>query len=115
MHKPYRFKKCSKTTENDIEFLKRRDDVLADLKAGTSFRVSSSGMVEGFVQCIGDLTLTDCSTCLSEAVGQLKMLCGSAAAADVFLGQCYAQYWASGYYDFSDGRFLPHIFSSKHS
>ncbi|XP_010098939.2 cysteine-rich repeat secretory protein 15 [Morus notabilis] len=96
-----RYKKCSKSVSNDVEFFRRRDDVLADLQGATSFRVSSSGLVEGFAQCIGDLSPTDCSSCLADAIGKVKSLCGSAAAADVFLAQCYARYWASGYYDLS--------------
>lgn len=97
-----RYKKCSKSVNNDVEFFKRRDDVLADLQTTISFKVGSSGFVEGFAQCLGDLTSADCTTCLAEAVAKLKSLCGSAAAADVFLAQCYARYWASGYYDFAD-------------
>ncbi|XP_052170271.1 plasmodesmata-located protein 8 [Diospyros lotus] len=96
-----KFKKCSKSTSNDVEFFRRRDDVLADLQTAIGFRVSTSGMVEGFAQCLGDLSSADCSACLSDAVVKLKSLCGSAQAADVFLGQCYARYWASGYYDTS--------------
>ncbi|XP_014492538.1 cysteine-rich repeat secretory protein 15 isoform X1 [Vigna radiata var. radiata] len=97
-----RYKKCSKGVTSDVEFFRRRDDVLADLQTANGFRVSSSGLVEGFAQCLGDLTLSDCSSCLADAVGKLKTLCGSAAAAHVFLGQCYARYWASGYYHESD-------------
>lgn len=94
-----KYKKCSKGVSNDVEFFRRRDDVLADLQSAVGFRVSTSGLIEGFAQCIGDLSPTDCSSCLADAVGKLKSLCGSAAAADVFLAQCYARYWASGYYD----------------
>ncbi|XP_065864143.1 plasmodesmata-located protein 8 [Euphorbia lathyris] len=94
-----KFKKCSRSANNDVEFFRRRDDVLADLQTAIGFRVSSSGLVEGYAQCLGDLNSGDCSSCLANAVGMLKNLCGSAAAADVFLGQCYARYWASGYYD----------------
>ncbi|GAB4834180.1 hypothetical protein Ancab_032445 [Ancistrocladus abbreviatus] len=97
------YKKCSKSTSNDVEFFKRRDDVLADLQGATGFRVSTSGLVQGFAQCTGDLSQGDCSSCLSQAVSQLKNLCGSAAAAQVFLGNCYAQYWAAGYYDVDSG------------
>ncbi|MBA0685834.1 hypothetical protein Goari_013477 [Gossypium aridum] len=92
------FKKCSRSVNNDVEFFKRRDDVLADLQSAIGFKVSSSGLVEGFSQCLGDLSSSDCSACLSDAVAKLKSLCGSAAAAGVYLGQCYARYWASGYY-----------------
>lgn len=99
-----RYKKCSaKSVTNDEEFFRRRDDVLADVEGAIGFRVSSSGLVEGFGQCLGDLGAADCTACLAEAVGKLKSLCGSAVAADVFLGQCSARYWASGYYDTSSG------------
>ncbi|KAF2303475.1 hypothetical protein GH714_018701 [Hevea brasiliensis] len=90
-----RYKKCSKSVNNDAEFFRRRDDVLADLQTAMGFKVSSSGVVEGYAQCLGDINSADCSSCLADAVGMLKTLCGSAAAADVFLGQCYARYWAS--------------------
>ncbi|KAI8545368.1 hypothetical protein RHMOL_Rhmol07G0034300 [Rhododendron molle] len=96
------YKKCrAKSVTNEEEFFRRRDDVLADVEGAIGFRVSSSGLVEGFGQCLGDLGAADCTACLAEAVGKLKSLCGSAVAADVFLGQCYARYWASGYYDTS--------------
>ncbi|KAL6981766.1 Plasmodesmata-located protein 8 [Sarracenia purpurea var. burkii] len=99
-----RYKKCSKSSSNDVEFFRRRDDVLGDLAAAAAgFRVSSSGLVEGFAQCLGDMSSGDCSACLTDAVGKLKSLCGSTEAADVFLGQCYARYWASGYYDTTSG------------
>ncbi|KAJ7007477.1 hypothetical protein D5086_004862 [Populus alba] len=93
-----KYKRCSKSVDNDVEFFRRRDDVLADLPTAMGFKVSCSGPVEGYAQCLGDLSSSDCSSCLADAVGQLKNLCGSAAA-DVYLGQCYARYWASGYYD----------------
>ncbi|XP_061363141.1 plasmodesmata-located protein 8-like [Gastrolobium bilobum] len=97
-----RYRKCSKAVTNDVEFFRRRDDVLADLLTANGFRVSTSGFVEGFALCLGDLTVADCSSCLAEVVGMLKSICGSAAAADVFLAQCYARYWESGYYGEKD-------------
>ncbi|KAF1002338.1 hypothetical protein AG4045_021517 [Apium graveolens] len=87
-----RFRKCSKSVETDV---------LADLQRAVGFRVSTSGLVEGLAQCLSDMSASDCGSCLSDAVGKLKSLCGSAEAADVFLAQCYARYWASGYYDSS--------------
>ncbi|XP_019709404.1 plasmodesmata-located protein 8 isoform X2 [Elaeis guineensis] len=92
------YRKCSASASKDAEFFRRRDDVLADLQNGVGFRVSSSGTVQGYAQCVGDLSSADCTACLAQAVGQLKNSCGSAMAADVYLGQCYAKYWASGYY-----------------
>ncbi|XP_043718446.1 plasmodesmata-located protein 8-like [Telopea speciosissima] len=95
------FKKCSRSSTNDPEFYRRRDDVLADLQTAIGFRVSTLGLVEGVAQCLGDLNSADCSSCLSEAVSKLKNVCGSVASADVYLAKCYAKYWASGYYDSS--------------
>ena len=75
-----RLKKCSRSLATDSDFYRRRDDVLADLEASSGFRVSTSGFVQGFGQCLGDLNSEDCSSCLADAVGKLKSLCGSAAA-----------------------------------
>ncbi|XP_047333771.1 plasmodesmata-located protein 8-like isoform X2 [Impatiens glandulifera] len=99
-----RYKKCGKSVGGgDPEFFKRRDDVLLDLTVSSGFRISKAGLVEGFAQCNGDLTASDCSVCLADAVQKIKTVCGSAEAADIFLGQCYARCWASGYYDSSPG------------
>ncbi|KAL8500357.1 hypothetical protein ACS0TY_020094 [Phlomoides rotata] len=98
-----RYKKCSTSRSNDVEFLRRRDEVLSELQGAYGFRVSATGEVEGYAQCLGDLTAADCSGCLSEAVEKVKMLCGTAAAGDVFLTQCYVRYWEAGYYDSSSG------------
>lgn len=96
----FRFKKCSQSISHDAQSIKRRNDVLAELgEVDQGFRVSSSGLVQGFSQCLGDLNPTDCSSCLGEASSQLKSVCGSSEAGDVFLAQCYMRYWASGYYD----------------
>ncbi|KAL0397753.1 UNVERIFIED_CONTAM: Plasmodesmata-located protein 8 [Sesamum calycinum] len=81
-----RFKKCSGNGGNDGEFLRRRDDVLADLQGAVGFRVAAAGAVEGYAQCLGDLEAADCSACLADAVMKVKSLCGPAAAGDVFLG-----------------------------
>ncbi|XP_078167437.1 plasmodesmata-located protein 8 isoform X2 [Carex rostrata] len=92
------YRRCSTKTSNDGDFLRKRDDVLAILQSGNGFQVTSSGSVQGYSQCIGDLAASHCTTCLAEAVNQLRNSCGSAKAADVYLAQCYARYWASGYY-----------------
>ncbi|KAL9250806.1 Plasmodesmata-located protein 8-like protein [Drosera capensis] len=97
------YNRCSQGVSNDVEFFRRRDDVLADLQGANGFRVSTSGLVQGFAQCMGDLSRGNCSTCLSVAVSQLKNLCGSAVAAQVFLAKCYALYWEAGFYDLDSG------------
>ncbi|XP_057807368.1 plasmodesmata-located protein 8 isoform X2 [Salvia miltiorrhiza] len=97
-----RYRRCG-GADGDAEFWRRRDGVLAELEAAAGFRVSAAGDVEGYAQCLGDLAAEDCSACLAEAVAKVKTLCGAAAAAaaDVFLAQCYVRYWESGYYDSS--------------
>ncbi|KAL0379682.1 UNVERIFIED_CONTAM: Plasmodesmata-located protein 8 [Sesamum angustifolium] len=67
-----RFKKCSGNGGNDGEFLRRRDDVLADLQGAVGFRVAAAGAVEGYAQCLGDLEAADCSACLADAVMKVK-------------------------------------------
>ncbi|KAH6789561.1 plasmodesmata-located protein 8 [Perilla frutescens var. frutescens] len=99
----FRYKKCGGGGGNDAEFWRRRDDVLADLGGAVGFRVSATGPVEGYAQCLGDLAAADCSACLADAVAKVKTLCGGAAAGEVFLAQCYVRYWESGYYDSSSG------------
>nr|KAJ0209557.1 hypothetical protein LSAT_V11C400174200 [Lactuca sativa] len=100
-----RFKKCSKSVSHDVEFIKRRDDVLSELgEANQGFRVGSEGLVQGFSQCLGDVNPNDCSSCLGEAISKLKSLCRSSEAGDVFLAQCYVRYWASGYYNSPPGK-----------
>nr|XP_043626276.1 plasmodesmata-located protein 8-like [Erigeron canadensis] len=95
-----RFHKCSQSVTHDAQSLKRRDDVLVELgEIDQGFRISSSGLVQGFSQCLGDLNKNDCSSCLGEAGSKLKNMCGSSKAGDIFLAQCYMRYWASGYYD----------------
>ena len=89
--------------------------MLSDLESTQlGYKVSRSGLVEGYAQCVGDLSPSDCTACLAESVGKLKNLCGSAVAAEVYLAQCYAHYWGSGYYDFSSGRSINSI-SSLHN
>ncbi|KAG8065468.1 hypothetical protein GUJ93_ZPchr0004g39637 [Zizania palustris] len=93
------YRKCSISTSSDGDFLKNRDAVLSALQgAANGYNVSSSGSVQGVSQCLGEIPAADCTTCLAQAVGQLKGTCGTALAADVYLAQCYVRYWANGYY-----------------
>ncbi|CAN0889897.1 Plasmodesmata-located protein 8 [Linum grandiflorum] len=104
-----RFQKCSaRHVDNGADFVRSRDDVLEELEAtvgAVGFKVTTSRSVEGYAQCSGDLMGSgddSCVDCVTEAVDKLKQLCGpTAAAAEVYLGKCYARYWASGYYDFT--------------
>ncbi|PIN21737.1 hypothetical protein CDL12_05547 [Handroanthus impetiginosus] len=82
--------------DSDQDLLTRRDAVLAYLTAagggGEYFRVGGSGKVQGMVQCVQDLSGSECQDCLSEAIQRLKSECGTAAWGDMFLAKCYARY-----------------------
>ncbi|KAL4199230.1 hypothetical protein AMTRI_Chr03g143900 [Amborella trichopoda] len=96
------YKKCSKSSSGDSEFLERREDVFGAVMAGGGgFRVGGSGLVQGVGQCVGDLATGDCAACLETAVTTLRNVCGAALAGDSYLAQCYVRYWASGYYSHS--------------
>ncbi|KAL3824245.1 hypothetical protein ACJIZ3_020274 [Penstemon smallii] len=82
----------------DTDLFSRRDAVLAYLTgSGQFFRVGGSGKVQGMVQCVQDLSMSECQDCLSEAIQRLKSECGSSAWGDMFLGKCYARYSERGY------------------
>ncbi|KAK3141942.1 hypothetical protein QOZ80_4BG0340160 [Eleusine coracana subsp. coracana] len=100
LHTAMVYRKCSTSTSGDAGFLKNRDAVTADLQQGVvnGFKTSSAADVRGVAQCLGDLAVADCAACLGQAVGQLKGVCGTALAADVYLAQCYVRYWADGYH-----------------
>lgn len=91
------FKRCGPSIGYDTDALTRRDGVLAYLTAGGQyFRVGGSGVVQGVAQCVQDLSVSECQDCLSEATGQLRSECGTAAWGDVYLGKCYARFSERG-------------------
>ncbi|XAR63670.1 hypothetical protein NMG60_11023694 [Bertholletia excelsa] len=96
-------KKCGPPIGYNSDTSTRRDAVLDYLgAAGQYFRVGGSGKAQGMAQCVQDMDLSECQDCLSEAIGQLKSSCGSAAWGDMYLGKCYARYSESGEYSNSE-------------
>ncbi|KAI4313732.1 hypothetical protein L6164_026688 [Bauhinia variegata] len=90
-------KKCGPSTELTSDALTRRDAVLAYLGASTgSYKVSSSGNVYGVAQCTGDLSMSECQDCVSDAIQRLKTECGGANWGDMYLAKCYARYSEGG-------------------
>ncbi|KAI3466950.1 hypothetical protein Pfo_023613 [Paulownia fortunei] len=90
--------KCGPSIGYDSDLLTRRDAVLAYLTGGGQyFRVGGSGKVQGMVQCVQDLRMSECQDCLSEAIQRLKSECGTSPWGDMFLGKCYARYSERGY------------------
>ncbi|WVZ73777.1 hypothetical protein U9M48_022053 [Paspalum notatum var. saurae] len=100
------FKKCG-GTPGDSSGVAMRDSALGALVAaaapvaGGGYRAGGSGAVQAMSQCVGDLGAKACSDCVSAATGQLKAGCGYATAGEVYLGKCYARFWANGSGGFS--------------
>ncbi|KAK6134354.1 hypothetical protein DH2020_031895 [Rehmannia glutinosa] len=95
--------KCGPSIGYDSETLSRRDAVMAYLTGGGGqyFRVGGSGNVQGMVQCVQDLSVSECQDCLSEAIQRLRNECGTSSWGDMFLGKCYARYSERGSYSSS--------------
>jgi len=94
------FKKCG-GTPGDSGGVAMRDSALGALVAaaapeGGGYRAGGSGAVQAMSQCVGDLAAKACSDCVSAATAQLKAGCGYATAGEVYLGKCYARFWANG-------------------
>ena len=94
------FKKCG-GMPGDSGGVAMRDSALGALVAaaapeGGGYRAGGSGAVQAMSQCVGDLAAKACSDCVSAATAQLKAGCGYATAGEVYLGKCYARFWANG-------------------
>lgn len=96
-------KKCGPSIGYDYDALTRRDAVMGYLAAGGQyFRVGGSGNVQGMIQCVQDLSTSECQDCVSEAIGRLKNECGTSSWGDMFLAKCYARYSERGHHSGSD-------------
>jgi len=94
-------KKCGPPVSYDSDSLAGRDAVLASLGAGDggpykTFRTGTSGNLQGVAQCVGDLSPSECTDCLADAIGRLKTECGPAAWGDMFLAKCYVRFSEGG-------------------
>ncbi|XAR58139.1 hypothetical protein NMG60_11026535 [Bertholletia excelsa] len=107
-------RKCGPWIGYDTEAIGRRDAVLGSMAgAGGPYRVGGTGDVQGVAQCTGDLSMSQCQDCLSEAIGRLKKDCGTATYGDMFLAKCYARYSTSGAHAYSKSNGSSHIMGEK--
>ncbi|WOK98964.1 cysteine-rich repeat secretory protein 11-like [Canna indica] len=74
----------------------KRDTAFAQLQTGVSggkgFYATSYGSVYTMAQCEGDLSTSDCSDCVAQAVQKSEVECGGAASGQVYLDKCYISY-----------------------
>ncbi|KAI3696298.1 hypothetical protein L1987_79310 [Smallanthus sonchifolius] len=80
------------------DVLNRIDGALAYLVGGNReyFRGGDFGSIQGVVQCVQDLSLSDCQDCLQEASGRLRSECETSTWGDMYLGKCYIRYVDEG-------------------
>lgn len=82
------------------DVLGMRDAALGTIQASSDiYRVGVAGYVQAESQCIGDLDIKECSECVTVAVSQVRNACAYAGAGEVYLGKCYARYWANDGYN----------------
>ncbi|KAL1546623.1 plasmodesmata-located protein 2-like [Salvia divinorum] len=77
-------------------------DALISQSSATKFYKTTSGdgtpaAVSGLFQCRGDISNSDCSSCVRKAPSLAQKLCGQAIAARVQLHGCYLRYEISGF------------------
>ncbi|KAL4197461.1 hypothetical protein AMTRI_Chr04g251320 [Amborella trichopoda] len=82
------YTRCSPEFSSDSRFYERREEVFAELQ--------QVGLERGVAQCIGDLEPSDCSACLTQAVGRLRSLCAFSVSGEVFMGKCYVRHSSDG-------------------
>ncbi|KAF3324174.1 cysteine-rich repeat secretory protein 12 [Carex littledalei] len=94
------YKKCGAPAGSySGDVLGMRDAALGTIQASSgAYRVGGAGYVQAESQCIGDLDIKECSECITVAVSQVRNACAYAGAGEVYLGKCYARYWANNGY-----------------
>ncbi|XP_076884721.1 plasmodesmata-located protein 6-like [Bidens hawaiensis] len=94
------FKRCGPSVGYNSDTLARIDDALAYLVSGTGpyFRVGVLGRVQGMMQCVQDLSVSDCEDCVLEARGRVRSECGTSTWGDMYLGKCYIRYADGGFH-----------------
>lgn len=86
-------KKCGASIGSDVEGSSGVDAALAYLvTSGGTYRSGGAGDVRSVAQCVGDLSLSQCGDCISDAIGRLKSACWTSTWGDLFLAKCYARF-----------------------
>lgn len=89
------FKTCGSSSAGD-GFEQKRDTAFANLQSGMSsangFYATSYQSVYAMAQCEGDLSSSDCSDCVQQAVQKSEVECGGASSGQVYLDKCYISY-----------------------
>ncbi|GMI69269.1 plasmodesmata-located protein 1, PLASMODESMATA-LOCATED PROTEIN 1A [Hibiscus trionum] len=109
------FKGCADQKFQDasevyLQNLKSLMSTLVSQSSEKPFSAASSGAdpyaITGLYQCRGDLTITQCYTCVSRIPEMSDKLCGKAVAARVQLTGCYLRYEIVGFKQVPGTEFL---------
>ncbi|XP_077210401.1 plasmodesmata-located protein 2-like [Tasmannia lanceolata] len=88
------FKTCSPLQAN---FETQRDTAFANLETGiaggSGFYATTYDSVSVVGQCEGDLSVSDCVGCVTEAVQKAEVECGKSIAGQIYLNRCYMSYY----------------------
>ncbi|PKA57850.1 Cysteine-rich repeat secretory protein 12 [Apostasia shenzhenica] len=80
------------------------DSLLSSLSAASAFSsyvkftagggggTNAGPPVAGVFQCDGDISLSECSSCISDAISRLRSLCAAATGGIILLRSCYLRY-----------------------
>ncbi|KAJ8749097.1 hypothetical protein K2173_013704 [Erythroxylum novogranatense] len=85
-------------------------NTLVSQSSQKNFSTATSGdsqaAISGLYQCRGDLTITQCYTCVSKISESVEKLCGKVVAARVQLNGCYLKYEVVGFKQVSETELL---------
>ncbi|PPD95861.1 hypothetical protein GOBAR_DD07119 [Gossypium barbadense] len=116
------FKGCANQKFQDpsgvyLQNLKNLMSTLVSQSSQKTFSTTSSGedpyAIMGLYQCRGDLTPSQCYTCVSKIPEMSDKLCGSAVAARVQLTGCYLRYEVVGFKQVPGTEFLYKVCGSS--
>lgn len=92
------FKTCASGSSGGSDFEVRRDTAFSNLQSGIAaagtvgFYATNYQSVYALAQCEGDLSVADCSECVSQALQKAEVDCGGAISGQVYLDKCYITY-----------------------
>ncbi|XP_019264818.1 PREDICTED: cysteine-rich repeat secretory protein 3-like isoform X2 [Nicotiana attenuata] len=91
-------------------------DNLVSQSSSTNFHKTTAGggqsAISGLFQCRGDLSNTDCNTCIQKIPDMSQKLCGQSIAARIQLNGCYLRYEIAGFQTVSPTELLYKVCAS---
>ncbi|XP_057808526.1 cysteine-rich repeat secretory protein 55-like [Salvia miltiorrhiza] len=86
---------CNNDSKANGTISRNIDTLLPKLVSGTiqnGFIATSYGGVYGLAQCRGDVSSSDCSSCIQDAAKEIRTLCPNQADARIWYDYCFLRY-----------------------